>query len=44
MVERLVQDSEFMEDLIDLVILAQREKGPSRPLDEYLAERRRKRR
>jgi hypothetical protein len=32
-----------MEDLIDIVILEQRRKEPSRPLEEYLAERRKKR-
>ena len=43
-VERLVQDREFREDLMDLVIMAQREKESSRSLDEYLADRRKKRR
>ena len=41
-VERLLKDREFMEDLIDIVILEQRAKEPSRSLDEYLAERRKK--
>jgi hypothetical protein len=31
-----------MEDLLDTVIIEQRRKEPSRDLDEYLAERRRK--
>lgn len=42
-VEKLLHDKEFMEDLIDIVILEQRKKEPSRPLDEYLADRRKKR-
>jgi len=42
-VEKLLHDKEFMEDLVDIVILEQRKKEPSRPLDEYLADRRKKR-
>lgn len=34
-VERLLRDREFMEDLIDVVILEQRKNEPSRSLDEY---------
>lgn len=41
-VERLLRDREFMEDLIDIVILEQRQREPSRSLDEYLADRRKK--
>lgn len=41
-VEKLLEDEEFMEDLIDLVILEQRQNEPSRSLDEYLADRREK--
>ena len=41
-VDRLLMDKEFMEDLIDLVILEQRHDEPSRSLDEYLADRRKK--
>jgi len=41
-VEKILKDKEFMEDLIDIVIIEQRRKEPSRSLDEYLAERRRK--
>ncbi len=41
-VERLLADREFREDLIDLAILDQRAKEPSRSLDDYLAHRRRK--
>lgn len=42
-VEKLLRDKEFVEDLIDIVILEQRQKEPSRPLDEYLANRRKRR-
>ncbi len=38
-IERLLKDKEFMEDLIDLATLRQRRKEPSRPLQDYLAER-----
>ena len=41
-VERMLRDKEFMEDLIDVVILEQRRKEPSRSLDEYLKERKKK--
>jgi len=40
--ERLLADSEFREDLIDLAILKQRAKEPSRSIEEYLAQRVRK--
>jgi len=40
--ERLLADSEFREDLIDLAILKQRAKEPSRSIEEYLAQRLRK--
>lgn len=33
-----------MEDLIDIALLEQRKKEPSRPLNEYLADRRKKKR
>lgn len=42
-VEKLLSDKEFMEDLIDIVILEQRQKEPSRSLDEYLEDRKKKR-
>jgi hypothetical protein len=42
-VERLLKDEEFMEDLIDIVILEERQNEPSRSLDEYLADQRKKR-
>jgi hypothetical protein len=38
-IERLLKDKEFMEDLIDIATLRQRREEPSRPLEEYLAER-----
>ena len=38
-IERLLKDKEFMEDLIDIAILRQRREEPSRPLEKYLAER-----
>lgn len=42
-VEKMLKDKEFVEDLIDIVIIEQRSKEPSRSLDEYLADRKRKR-
>ena len=41
-VEKMLNDKEFMEDLIDIVIIEQRRKEPSRSLDEYLASKRKK--
>lgn len=41
-VEKMLKDKEFREDLIDIVIIEQRSKEPSRSLDEYLADRKRK--
>jgi hypothetical protein len=38
-IERLLKDKEFMEDLIDVAILKQRRQEPSRPLEDYLAKR-----
>ncbi len=38
-VQKLLQDREFVEDLLDLAIIEQRRSEPSRPLEEYLAER-----
>lgn len=38
-VEKLLADSEFLEDLMDIAILKQRKHEPSRSLDEYLVER-----
>jgi hypothetical protein len=42
-IERLLKDKEFMEDLIDLAALRQRGKEPSRPVEDYLAERKKMR-
>jgi len=38
-VERLLIEKDFMEDLIDICTIEQRRDEPSRPLDDYLAER-----
>jgi len=38
-IEKMLRDKEFMKDLIDIAILEQRCKEPSRPLEDYLAER-----
>ena len=38
-VERLLKDTEFMEDLTDIAIIEQRREEPSRLLENYLAER-----
>lgn len=40
--ERLLADSDFREDLIDMAIVKQRAKEPSRSIEEYLAQRLRK--
>ena len=42
-IEKLLKDKDFVEDLIDTVIIEQRRREPSRTLEEYLAERKRKR-
>lgn len=41
-VEKLLHDKEFMEDLVDITIFERRKKEPSRPLDEYLVYKRTK--
>ena len=38
-VERLLKDPEFREDLMDIAVLEQRKNEPSRPFREYLKER-----
>jgi hypothetical protein len=38
-VEKLLQDREFVEDLLDIAIIEPRRSETSRPLEEYLAER-----
>jgi hypothetical protein len=37
-VQKLLQDREFVEDLLDIALIEQRRSEPSRPLEEYLAE------
>jgi hypothetical protein len=37
-IEKLLKDTEFMEDLIDITILEQRREETSRLLENYLAE------
>jgi hypothetical protein len=37
-VQKLLQDREFVEDLLDIAIIEQRRSEPSRPLEEYLAD------
>jgi hypothetical protein len=39
-VDKMLSDKEFREDLMDAAIIEQRRKEPSRPLDEYLSGRR----
>ncbi|MBL7129300.1 MAG: hypothetical protein ISS16_10000 [Ignavibacteria bacterium] len=41
-ISKLLTDSDFMEDLIDITIIKQRKNEPSRSLDEYVAEKRKK--
>lgn len=38
-VQKLLQDQEFVEDLLDIAVIEQRRSEPSRPLEEYLAEK-----
>ena len=38
-VQKLLEDREFVEDLLDIAIIEQRQSEPSRPLEEYLAEK-----
>ncbi|MCL4501765.1 MAG: hypothetical protein M1438_07895 [Deltaproteobacteria bacterium] len=38
-VQKLLQDQEFMEDLMDIAVIEQRRSEPSRPLKKYLTER-----
>jgi len=41
-VGKMLSDREFREDLIDAAIIEQRRKEPSRPLEKYLSDRRKK--
>ena len=34
-VQKLLQDQEFVEDLLDIALIEQRRSEPSRPLEEY---------
>lgn len=38
-VQKLLQDREFVEDLLDLAVIEQRRAEPSRSLEEYLTEK-----
>jgi hypothetical protein len=38
-IERLLQDRQFREDLLDIATVEQRRSEPGRPLREYLASR-----
>ena len=37
-VQKLLEDREFVEDLLDIALIEQRRSEASRPLEEYLAE------
>ncbi len=41
-VGKMLGDREFREDLVDIAIIEQRRKEPSRPLEEYISGRRKK--
>jgi hypothetical protein len=41
-VDKMLRDTEFREDLMDTAIIEQRRREPSRPLEEYLSDRRKK--
>ncbi len=41
-VDKMLSDKEFREDLLDAAVVEQRRKEPSRPLDQYLSDRRKK--
>ncbi|MFQ5677073.1 MAG: hypothetical protein ACE5G1_14355 [bacterium] len=38
-VEKFLTEGDFMEDLVDAVILKQRKNEPARPLEHYLVDR-----
>jgi len=38
-VDKMLSDKEFREDLMDIAVIEQRRKEPSRPLEEYLSRR-----
>ncbi len=39
-IARLLEDPELREDILDLALIEQRRREPSRPFQEYLAEKR----
>ena len=41
-VDKMLGDKDFREDLMDAAIIKQRRKEPSRPLEAYLTDRRKK--
>jgi len=41
-VGKILSDKEFLEDLIDTVVIEQRRRESSRTLDEYLSDRKKK--
>jgi hypothetical protein len=41
-VEKMLSDKEFLEDVIDTIIIEQRRREPSRNLDQYIVDRRKK--
>ncbi len=41
-VDKMLSDKEFREDLMDVAMIEQRRRETSRPLEKYLAERKRK--
>ena len=38
-IARLLEDAQLREDMLDLALIQQRQREPSRPFREYLAER-----
>ena len=41
-VDKMLSDKEFREDLMDAAIIEQRRKEPSRPLKDYISDRQKK--
>jgi len=41
-ITRLLEDTKLREDILDLVLIQQRQGEPSRPFRDYLAERRKR--
>ena len=41
-IARLLEDTEVREDILDLVLIQKRQKEPSRPFRDYLAERKKR--